>query len=115
MRLRSKLKDFAIHWPGSSNDGFGGYSYGDPAEYNVRWQDKQETFIDFDGEEQVSNAIVYLDVSIARKGSWMKQGQLTDLSSSDDDPKEIKDTFPVRGIQQSPTLRNKQVWYKVYL
>ena len=115
MRFSRKLKDNAIHWSGAVNDGYGGYTYNAPTEHEVRWQDVQETFIDFEGEEQVSNAIIYTDSPIIRRGSWIKRGRLTDLDSNDTDPKEISDTFPVRAVQESPNLRKKQTLYKVML
>ena len=115
MRIGKKLKEWAVHWAGATNDGFGEYTFDPATEHKVRWQEKQETFIDFDGEEQVSQAIVYMEDSVARKGSWLLRSRLSALDSDHDNPKVIDDAFPIKGIQESPNLRNKQALRKVYL
>lgn len=115
MRIKRKLKQKLVHWPGAANDGYGGYTYGTAVEYICRWQDKQETFKDFDGEEQISNAIIYMEVGIARKGSWVYKGELADLDSEHSDPKSIDNAFPIQAIQESPNVRGTQTLYKVYV
>jgi len=91
------LKDQITHWALTGNNGYGGFSYAAPALIAARYEARSELFRNADGEEETSNAIIYLasDVGV---GDYVAQGDLSAVS----DP-----TTPVTAGATTP-LRVKQ-------
>ena len=72
----------AIYWASPQPDGFGGFTYGDPQEIKVRWEDKTQVVIGADGKEVTSGAelLVNLDLDLE---SRVMLGSLDDVGSDD--------------------------------
>jgi len=115
MKMKNKFRQYLVHWPGDTNDGYGGFTYNTPTEHLCRWQEETVTFIDFAGNQAVSKAVIYLPETLARRGAWVYEGRETELDSDHSDPTEITGVFPIKGVSNSPTLRNRQKFYKVFI
>lgn len=99
--INRNLRQDITYWPPGSPDGFGGVSYGTPAARLGRWEDKSDLFIDTDGQEVRSIAIVYLkeDVSL--------QGYLFLGTSTASNPTLINRAFEIRAFSKIPNLQGK--------
>ena len=62
--IKRMRKQNAVYWPFVSINQFGEKSVGDPVQIKVRWEDKNEEFLDTQGQIQMSKAIVYVDRDI---------------------------------------------------
>lgn len=102
-----KLKQKAVYWTSIGRDGSGGLLLGTPIEINARWEDINESFLDLEGEEQVSNAVVFTD----REVKISDMLRLGDLSSVPADPTLDNDSWEIRRVDEIPNLRaNRTVW-----
>lgn len=107
MTYLTKLhKQTIIYWANPTTDGFGGYTYTAPVDIIGRWEEKQEMFLDKEGKETLSRAMVYLsqDVSL---GGFLYLGALADLASPIDEthPKNVSGTFEIRQITKIPDVK----------
>ena len=121
MRIIDKMrKQTAVYWGSPVPDGQGGWSFATPVELTpddgtgVRWEDKQELFVDPQGDEIMSAAIVYpgQDLDI---GGYLYLGTEASLSSDHSDPTEISDAIPIAQFGKIPTLDNTQVLRTAWL
>ena len=109
--LKRMMKQKAVYWAAPVNDGYGGFAYDVPVEIDCRWEEKQEKFTDINGEDHLSQAVIYVnsDVIIGGQLSLML---LADLSSSsmpeDNDGFEIKAFSKVPGLKADSFLR--KIW-----
>jgi len=94
------LRDEVTHWPVTGTDDFGDPIFGTPVKLKARWEDKQELFRTVQGEEVVSNAIVFLSI-IAPVGDYLGLGDLV----AQVDPTTVSDTFKIRAFNRVTDLR----------
>ena len=73
MSYSALLTQTATYWAPSSNDGFGGISYSAPTTLLVRWQDETDNFQDTEGEEFISDAVIYTSTELQENG-WLYLG-----------------------------------------
>jgi hypothetical protein len=68
----------AVYWPKPVNDGYPvtGPLDASPQILLVRWQDVQQMFIDLEGREKLSNAVIYSDFQLERGGYLLKADNL---------------------------------------
>ena len=101
------LKQDITSWT-VTDDGYGGWTYGTPVTFKGRWEDRQTTFRDAEGEEVVSNAIVYLiqDVAI---GDFLFEGETVAA-----DPTTVG-AQRVRQFNKIPNLRKTEMQRKAFL
>lgn len=103
--LTETHKQTMIYWANPITDGFGGYTYTAPVDITGRWEEKQELFLDTEGKEILSRAMVYLsqDVSL---GGFLYLGALADLASSIDEthPKNVDGSFEIRQFTKIPDV-----------
>jgi hypothetical protein len=105
----TKLRETATHWPpGGTPDGYGGENSGSPVALTVRWEDKQELFLDVEGEEQMSKAKVFSTVRPEIKG-FLALGDHT----GEADP--IAGAREIRQIDDTPSLDVSQRLYTTWL
>ncbi len=90
----------ATYWAPPTPDGFGGGTYPAPVEIACRWEDKPELFIDAEGREQQSAAVVYPDRELLVEG-WLVQG-----SSAEADPHNAAGAFEIKAARKITSLRN---------
>ena len=112
--LTKSLKQSCVYWSSPTADGYGGYTFNDAVELNVRWEDKQELFINAQGKEERSQAVVYLDQDVDM-GGYLYLGDLDDLDSSDPDPQNIANAKEIRAFQKIPNIKGTAFLRKVWL
>ena len=113
--LAKNLKQTAVYWGNPQSDGSGGHTYDDPVEIDVRWQHKQELYVDTNGQEVKSAAIVYTDQDIDMDG-YLFLGSLADLSSAEEgDPQTVDDAYRVGAFSKTPNLKATAFGRKVWL
>ena len=114
MFLSSVLDQNAVYWSPSSINGSGQRSFGIAVELDCRWEDKQILFIDTNGNEVRSEAVVYLS-SVVELGGYLYQGTEDDLDSEHSDPYDVSGAREIRGIKKSHELNGTDYLVKVFL
>ena len=116
MNLERKCKQDAVYWANPVPDGTGGHTYDTPEDIKVRWEDRQELFIDADGRERMSNAVVFytLDFNL---GGYLYLGTSADFDSSEDlsNPEVLDNCFKIMKTAKIPNIRGTQFWRKAWL
>ena len=98
-------KQTCVYWGSPTNDGWGGRTYGDPVELSCRWEDKQEKFVNAQGEEHISRSIVYLGQDVVVNG-YLYLGTLTDLSSAQEgDPEAVTGAYLIQAFGKIPNIK----------
>ena len=105
--LVTMLKQTAVYWPSPVPDGYGQYAFGIPSEIRVRWENKQELFIDPQGDELLSKAVVYTASDVV-VGGYLYLGLEAELSSDHSDPQTITQAFKIKQFGKLPTLSATQ-------
>lgn len=103
------LNQIATYWARSSDDGFGGYSYGARRRYAVRWEDRVEELRTKEGELIVSDAVVWVTERL-EEGGYLYLGL-----SDETDPTSLHDAHVIRKVVETPSIRGESVEYRVYL
>jgi len=99
-RIR-KMK--AIYWsPTGRRDRNGNVICDSPVELDCRWEDVSELFMDENGNQQVSNAVIFVDRDVQVRG-YLKLGELDSYIS--DDPLDNVGVFVIRKFENIPNLR----------
>lgn len=107
------LRQTAIYWPPAAPDGLGGQTYGTAIEIRCRWQDVAVLFRNDQGEEETSDAVVYVDRVLQRKGYLALVSFVEDSSYAT--PHDVVGSKEIRQVNVSPSLRNQFQVNKVYL
>lgn len=97
------LNQTAVRWTGATADGFGGRTFDDGTEIDVRWEDKQKLFVDAQGRESVSKAFVFVGVDLL-VGDYLMLGDLDDLSSGAEEPGQVATAYEVRAFEKVSNL-----------
>jgi len=102
MSIISKIrKQQAVYWSPSSYDGFGQPVMGTAVQITCRWEDVHEQFLDVDGQDQTSNARVYVSQDVSLGGYlW-----LGDIASKPSDPKTDNDAWEIRKFENLPNFK----------
>lgn len=115
MKFTDKLNQTAVYWASPVDDGYGGKTFDTGVEISVRWEDRNIKFIDADGEENLSRAIIYANQDFDL-GGYLFLGTLNDLSSAaGDDPTVEHDAYEIKQVLKSPSVKSDQYLRKVYL
>ena len=113
--LENQLNQTAVYWGNPSSDGYGGRTFDVPAEISVRWQDRQELFVDAQGREQTSRAVVYVATDLVI-GGYLYLGELADLSSAEEgDPLSVSTAYEIRAISKTPDIGADRFARKLWL
>lgn len=98
-------KQTCVYWGSPTADGWGGRTYGDPVELACRWEDKQEKFVNAQGEEHVSQSIVYLGQDVVVNG-YLYLGTLADISSAQEgDPESVSGAHLIQAFSKIPNIK----------
>ena len=127
MSLITKMRrQNAIYWPPATSDDFGHQTYGalvelvltETGNYCVRWEDRNEEFIDGAQTVQRSNAVVYVpllpDGTEVRVGGFLWLGNRADLTS-ETVPQSNPGAWEVRQVAKLPNLKATEHLRTVYL
>jgi len=109
-------KQKAVYWADSgTTDGFGSSVYQTPLEIDVRWELKNELYVDDKGNENTSQAVIYPNTELTLNG-YLYLGELADLSVEQQaDPILLDDSFIISKIQKIPSINNIEFMFKVWL
>jgi len=106
----SKYNQTVTYWAPSTLNIYGEQSFGTPSTISARWEEKTEIFIDkATGKEKRSEAIVYL------KNDLLENGFLFLGTSVQADPKNETDTYLIRRVDKSPSLKGNRYTRKIWL
>lgn len=110
------LKQDAVYWANPTDDGYGGKTFDSPVELKVRWETKQQLFVDAQGQERRSTAVVFSSAELDLDG-YLFLGTLDDLSSAEeDDPTQVDGAFLIRAREGMTGTRGGNLWVrKVFL
>lgn len=113
--ITKNLRQVAVYWGNPSSDGYGGRTFDDAVEMSVRWQDRQELFVDAQGREQTSRAVVYVATDLII-GGYLYLGELIDLSSAEEgDPLAVATAYEIRSVSKTPDIGADRFARKVWL
>jgi hypothetical protein len=104
-----RTKDQITYWTPSSVDKWGTRTWNTPVTLSGRWEKRLERFVLADGEETVSNALVFLNDEVVVAG-YVFPG-----ASTASDPKEVSGAYPIRRSDKIPGFRSEEYVYKAYL
>lgn len=102
--LIDQLQQTAVLWTNPVLDGFGGRTFDDGIEIACRWENRQELFVDAQGRQVLSRAVVFVDRDIAVH-DFLFLGELSDLASGEDQPFTNTNAFEVRAYKSIPSLK----------
>jgi hypothetical protein len=99
------MKQDATYWAPGTNDGNGDLDFSGvvPVAVVCRWQEDTELFIDSNGQEFRSNAVVYTTTPVKLRG-YLALGTYTEA-----DPRDVEKAYEIRKVIETPSLRNYQV------
>jgi hypothetical protein len=114
MRILTKmLRQYAVLWEQKSFDPSGQPTYYPPVEIKCRWEEVSEAFVDANGVDQRSNALVFVDRDVKVQSQlWL--GRLVDLHSQND-PSLNPGHYAVRKFEKLPTLKATKYLRTCYL
>jgi hypothetical protein len=101
------MEQTATYWAAEDNDGFGGKTYSAPVVILCRWQNVSQLFRSVEGQEVVSEAVVYPDRELSISGKLVLGEDLSAIP-----PNEAKE---IRQVSSSPDLSETEVLHKVFL
>jgi len=115
--VEKRLVQDAVYWPSPTPDGYGRSTFGTPVDIKVFWVWEQEMFLDIDGDEILSKAVVYIDRDLTRGNDgwgflWL--GKTTD-SGYNADPTSLVDAGKIRSFVKHPDIRARHFDRKVHL
>ena len=100
----------AVYWGTPVSDGYGSFTFADPVEIKVRWEEKQQILGSTDGVQLISRAIVFLLQDVDTEGCLY----LGTLESLDDyldssggtyiDPRDVPDICLIKRFEKTPRL-----------
>ena len=102
------LNETCTFW-GATADGYEGYVFTAPVHMLCRWEERGELFMNTQGEQEVSNAVVHLaaDVSL---GGYLYRGESDAL-----DPTSVSGAFRIKRFNKITALRAMAVSRVAYL
>jgi hypothetical protein len=120
--ISKMLKQKCVYWPSPTNDGYGGFSFADPAELSCRWEEMQQIILDSKGETITSRALVFLSQDVDIDG-MLYLGTLASLNLDDandssatwDDPRLVAGTYFIKRFQKTPSIDGVGLLRKAYL
>ena len=108
-RFARNLKETVTVWP-TSGGLYDGCTFGTPATQRARWEQKAVDFRTPNGEEEVSESVVWVlnDIDI---GDYIALGDQTSIA----DPSTLVDARRVRQFSKIPDLRNVDIERRAFL
>jgi hypothetical protein len=109
-------KQDILYWAFSSRDAQGAETFSTPVAVKGRWEDGSEKFLNKDGDEEVSNAIVYLGQDVA-EGDWLFLGVAADIASSEGttDPTLVTGAKEIRKFNKTPDYKGTSFERRIIL
>jgi hypothetical protein len=109
----TKYSQKATYWESSGLDIYGGATFEAPVIIDVRWEDKQENYINRanneEAEQNISHAILYTQADIVF-GGYLFLGETTETN-----PRSLEDAFFVNRVEVSYNVSGSKYIRKVFL
>lgn len=108
------LRQNAVYWPPGGNDEQGRPAPGEPELIKVRWEDRNDNFVDATGNLRTSRARVYTSKDVVLLGFLhlvpdpnirTTVDLTTYMNSLPDDPSTVVNSFQIQGFGKEPNLR----------
>lgn len=94
----------AVYWSCPTNDGYGGFTFADPVEIPVRWEDRTEVITAGDGSQYVSKAKILVTQDVD-EGGYLYLGSLSDLTEAQKtDPTRLPTAWKIRRFDKVPMI-----------
>lgn len=111
--IKTMRRQRCVYWGPGGEDDQGKRIYAAPIELECRWEDKEEEFLDWQGNLQMSRALVYVDRDLERLGIlWLPPdnvkippGRALSQLTSRTLPFSNTDAFEIRRFEKLPELR----------
>lgn len=97
--IQRNLVQDVTRWSPTGQDGFGNQTWSTPETIKGRWEERTELFVDTNGEEVRSEAVVFLTKDVDT-GDYLYLG---DTNTSD--PTTLHDAREVKAFRKIPDLR----------
>ena len=107
--LTRNLRQAVTYWAYSGIDGWGAVTYAAPVAITGRWEDKQVLFRDAEGQEVLSNAIVYVSQAVIIKG-YLYLGTSVAVN-----PLDVSGAKEIRNYDITPNLKATAYLRKAWL
>lgn len=104
--LTRMLRQKCVYWELDGYGPDGQPTFKPPIEIKCRWEDAHENFVDPQGNDIVSNSIVYTAIDI-KPQSMLWLGNLADLTSQTV-PSDNEGAYAVRKFEKIPDLKAKK-------
>lgn len=114
MRLKRKLKQYAVYWPPAKPGLDASVSFGNPIEIKVRWEDCAEIMLSPEGDKWTSTAAIDSDYKMLRNGVLWK-GRLSNVRIPSTEPMSNPGASTIRKVDDIPNLRANEEGYTAYL
>lgn len=102
--MKVRMRDTAVYWGSPTHDGDGSRSFAAPKEIRCRWDRSQQLFVDGQGQERRSNAVVYLPQAVDLD-AYLYLGRLDDLTTAQRaDPQLLSDSLPIRAFEDVASI-----------
>lgn len=108
------LKQHAVYWGNPTPDGRGGLTFDAPEEIRCRWVQKIELFITWEGREERSQAMVWLEQDVDING-YLWLGRYSALDSSSVTPENVVGALRIRNFFKVPSVKADEYSRKVWL
>ncbi len=105
------MPQIATKWSTLGSDGYAGHTFSAAKLLDSRWEERQEIFQDFNGEQRTSRTIVYVLEDIT-EGDFLALGDASDEASPHDASPAGR---RVEGFTKVPNLRGMDVTRKAFL
>ena len=113
--LFGALNQKAVYWGTPVTDGYGKLTFSVPVEIDVRWEDKMELFLTFNGKEKLSQAVIYSETDMDIDG-YLYLGLLSELSTAEKTNPLLEVTaYPIKQFKKSPDLTGSIYVRKTWL
>ena len=109
MKINAYRQTITVWVSGGARDRFGRVSASPPREIKGRWEQRSDLFLDTEGNQVVSAAVVYVKEPFAT-GDYVRLG-----SSEATDPKAVSDAFIIRAVSRTPSLSGREEIIKLWL
>lgn len=108
------LNQYAVYWGNPTPNGRGGFTFDDPVEIECRWVQKTELFVTWEGREERSQALVWLDQDVEING-YLWLGRYSALDSSSVTPDNVSGALRIRNFHKIPSLKADEYARKAWL
>jgi hypothetical protein len=100
MFISSFLRQTAVRWTLTGQNGYGENTYSTAVQVSVRWQYTQKLFVNAQGKEEMSQSIVYLDTDL-NNDDYLYLGVLSGLTVQQKaNPLLVLQAFPVKSVEK---------------